>query len=419
MPNGQFQLTPDVIGSLARGTQFGQQIQQIRQQPQIQLLRQQALQGDPQALQQLAAIDPQAGQQVQAFQQNKFNLATAEEKQKITSVARAALQVQALPTPEAKIEFLESRREELALANIPTQETDEALNLYKAGQVDQANQLVDQMVNIGQAVGVLERPPAPQIKKIGDRFVTVTPEGVTEIPGQEGIEIPTELSEVQSSKILEGGAVQIVRKDGTVEVKAPDEVQADIVRRAEERGVDLQQRRAQGRGLGKEAAKVAGEVFKRVGTLRANNRTLRKVVQEVAAGAETGPLAARLPSMREASIKLDRLRSELGLDVVGSVTFGALSEGELNLALSTALPTTLEGPALSKWASDKIEAQEKLIGYLEDQAIFLSDKGNTPADWLKLQREQAEQAETSPEITTTAPAGAPQTIRFDRQGNRL
>lgn len=206
------------------------------------------------------------------------------------------------------------------------------------------------------------------------------------------------ISEVQSSKILPGGVVQIVRKDGTIETKAPDEVAKDVVERAEDRGVNLQQRRAQGRGLGKDAAKVAAEATKQVGSLRSNNATLKQVINEVRGGAETGPLSAKLPSFRAESVRLETLRNKLGLDVVGAVTFGALSEGELNLALGTALPTKLDGPELVKWAEDKISAQEKMAKYLEDQAIFLSKSGSTPAMWLEQQRERAEAA---PESGTT------------------
>lgn len=205
-------------------------------------------------------------------------------------------------------------------------------------------------------------------------------------------------SEVQSSKILPGGVVQIVRKDGTIETKAPDEVAKDIVERAEERGVKLQQKRAQGRGLGKDAAKVAAAATKQVGNLRSNNATLKQVIDEVRGGAETGPLSDKLPSFRAESVRLETLRNKLGLDVVGAVTFGALSEGELNLALGTALPTRLDGPELIEWADAKIVAQEKMATYLEDQAIFLSKTGNTPADWLERQREKQE---TAPESGTT------------------
>jgi len=206
------------------------------------------------------------------------------------------------------------------------------------------------------------------------------------------------LSEVQSAKILEDGTVQFVRKDGTVEIKPPNEVDRDIVARAKGFGVDLQQRRSQARGLGKDAAKASSDAVTSLQSMRSNNATLKQVIDEVRGGAETGPLADKLPSFRAATIRLNQLKNKLGLDVVGAVTFGALSEGELKLALSTALPTTLQGPELIKWAEDKIAAQEKLATYLEDQAIFLGQSGNTRADWIT---EQRSRAKTQPESPTT------------------
>ena len=61
------------------------------------------------------------------------------------------------------------------------------------------------------------------------------------------------LSEVQSSKILPGGLVQIVRKDGTVETIPPEEANAQLIRAAELRGAELQGLRAGERGAAKQA----------------------------------------------------------------------------------------------------------------------------------------------------------------------
>lgn len=56
----------------------------------------------------------------------------------------------------------------------------------------------------------------------------------------------------------------------------------------------------------------------------------------------------------------NQIRNTLGLNVIGSVTFGALSEGELNLALSTALPGIRDKAKLREWVADKREASRKL-----------------------------------------------------------
>ncbi len=77
------------------------------------------------------------------------------------------------------------------------------------------------------------------------------------------------------------------------------------------------------------------------------------------------------------------LLHQLGLDVIGSVTFGALSEGELNLALNTALPTNLEPTELRKYLVNKKNAQEKVIKNLTTAATYLNVKGNSLSGWLE------------------------------------
>jgi len=195
-----------------------------------------------------------------------------------------------------------------------------------------------------------------------------------------------DLDTVKSSKINEDGSATIVTKGGKLKTISPDELGAQIIANANAVGIDVQGKRSQARELGKDAAKGSSEAIQQASMLRGNNAILRQVIDEVRGGAETGPLAAKLPSFRAESVRLDQLRNKLGLDVVGSVTFGALSEGELQLAMSTALPTKLNGPELIQWADDKIFAQEKLAAYLEDQAIFLGKSGNKQADWLEMQK---------------------------------
>ena len=76
----------------------------------------------------------------------------------------------------------------------------------------------------------------------------------------------------------------------------------------------------------------------------------------------------------------------MGLNVVSNTTFGALSEGELALALSTALPINLDPIPLRKWIVEKKNAQIKLKDYLTNAAIFMGTPGNTRAGWMDSQR---------------------------------
>jgi hypothetical protein len=223
---------------------------------------------------------------------------------------------------------------------------------------------------------------------------------------------------VQSSKILEDGTIimalsnndTIVRSPEGKELKGPEAAAA--VKEAQTYSTEIfGQRQAAGAGgrLGQEAqfrpgiagavkgAEVAQDIvrdtFKQAGLVRSNIDNLQRALNLVEKeGATTGVIAERFPDWKESTIALRNMQNQLGLDIVGSVTFGALSEGELRLALSTALPTNLEPPALSKWIKDKISAQEKLLTYLTEQARFLSRPGRNAGDWLdEVERKGREQ----------------------------
>ncbi len=195
-------------------------------------------------------------------------------------------------------------------------------------------------------------------------------------------------AKVQSAKQLPGGLVQLVMSTGEVKTVPPNEADELLIKEAEKRGVDLQGQRSQSRTGGKGAANIGLKAFDQIGKIRGNIARLRQVVSEVKAGAETGPISDLFPSFKAETVRLNNLQRQLGLDVIGAVTFGALSQGELDLALQVALPTNLDGPELVQWANDKIAAQEKLAGYMEKQADFLLEPGNTVPDWIRLQRSQ-------------------------------
>jgi hypothetical protein len=194
---------------------------------------------------------------------------------------------------------------------------------------------------------------------------------------------------VQSSKTTPDGTVILVMKNGTTKVISPQgeelkgQARADAIRNSEDFGADVQERRAQGRGIGELSAKQVGQAFAEVGKIKKNLGNIDDAIAAIDAGANTGVIASKLPNITAASIQLANVRQQLGLDVIGSVTFGALSEGELNLALDTALPTGLAPKDLRAYLVNKKTAQTKLVGYLTEQATYLSKRGNTLAGWLE------------------------------------
>lgn len=127
--------------------------------------------------------------------------------------------------------------------------------------------------------------------------------------------------------------------------------------------------------------------YTKIEALNKNLINLDNAIDAVRAGAGTGAIAKRFPSIRGTSVLLDQVQGNLALDVIGSVTFGALSKGELDLAKDIAIPTGLEGPELIKWLQDKKSAQGKLIKYFQEQIDFL-DKGGSVAGFLRSKKRQ-------------------------------
>jgi hypothetical protein len=137
-----------------------------------------------------------------------------------------------------------------------------------------------------------------------------------------------------------------------------------------------------------QAIEVSGKAFTSLRSVSVNIANIDEAISALDAGANTGPFAKYAPSIKAASVELDNLQRRMGLDVIGSVTFGALSKGELDLALDVALPTGLRPLELREWLVRKRSAQSKLSKYLGEAAVFLGRPGNNVAKWVEMQEER-------------------------------
>lgn len=213
------------------------------------------------------------------------------------------------------------------------------------------------------------------------------------------------------------------KSTGDVELKSVA-VPGNVVSRLGETGVEQSLRKASEAGMvemqkrlvqletaagisgagaaGAAAIRRSEKAFGQIAKIKTSIGNIDKAIELIDAGAKTGPIQSRLPSIRSASVQLDNVQKAMGLDVIGTTTFGALSKGELDLALSKALPTDLKEGALREWLVEKKAAQEKLSGYLENAAFFLGTPGNTVADWIAEQRKVAG-APAKPSPSAAAP----------------
>ena len=195
-------------------------------------------------------------------------------------------------------------------------------------------------------------------------------------------------AEVKSSKILDGGVVVSILTDNTVTVRngagklLPEGTEREnAIRIAEERGIEIQGDRAQQRAFGGLSSEIVATSYKDMLKVRNNISTLEDAKRALESGAQTGFFAQFLPNISRSAAELANVRGRLGLDVVGSVTFGALSQGELDLALDIGLPKSMDEDYLKGWVQERIDAKKKLLINLQEAASFLS-RGNSIGDWM-------------------------------------
>jgi len=155
-----------------------------------------------------------------------------------------------------------------------------------------------------------------------------------------------------------------------------------------------------------ERSKSITESYATIQKLDANMRNIDRAIAELHAGAKTGFIERFIPSVRASSVIFDQIQKVLGLDIVGSTTFGALSKGELDLALAVAIPTALEPPELIQWFEDRKAAQGKLRAYVEEQMEFMdTHEGATAATWMRHKNREMKANEAAAAEATTGLQG--------------
>lgn len=298
----------------------------------------------------------------------------------------------------------------------------DAAGLFKAGSAiktgrpDLAAQMLEEYAvaaeNGGQKIdadmarataALIKSNPDAGLANIGLLLHSLDPEGAKALFG--------EGKSVQSNVTLDDGTTITTFDDGTKQVAdaagrvIEGQAAIDAVRSANEYGAEVRRENAAGAATGrletaidlggqakaaeeagKQAVAKSGDAFDTLGKVNQNIRTIDEAIAAIDAGANAGAVARYFPNVSSASASLENAMNRLGLDVISSVTFGALSEGEMRLAMETAVPRNLDEASLRKWLEEKRVAQEKASEALYNAAIYLGTPGNTLAGWLKEQK---------------------------------
>lgn len=111
--------------------------------------------------------------------------------------------------------------------------------------------------------------------------------------------------------------------------------------------------------------------------------------QAIAEGKSLGRgwFEGKFPKMNKYPVLMQQAAYDLGLGVVQATTFGALSKGELDTAMKTALPEFADDRDTVEWLKKRKAAEEKIQRELNRAAIYLGKPGNTVAMWRKLQQD--------------------------------
>lgn len=137
--------------------------------------------------------------------------------------------------------------------------------------------------------------------------------------------------------------------------------------------IATRQRVAELEGKDFQAAMTAGqEAFVAAERATGTIDTLRRALLALQDGGESGFVRQYLPTFNAATAALRQSATEMGIDLIQSATFGALSESELNLALSSTIDLSLPPAELRKLLEQKIELQQLLRNELMSKARQLS-----------------------------------------------
>jgi len=286
-----------------------------------------------------------------------------------------------------------------------------ALNFVKQGRPDLASQLISNRIQAGSQIAGADLSQSQTLLDALQSQSAQTPEGLAAIQRElqddvsiftaEGLlatqEKPAEqrafeakLSGLDEEQKKEATLISLglsPRAVGSAIQTIADQDIAELIGDAE---ATIGQRKKFGEMTGASRSKTIDKGFERIAGITKNITNIDRAISALDAGAGTGPAERFFPTIKAATTELNQIRGELALDVVGAVTFGALSKGELDLASDTALPIGLNEPELRDFLVRKKAAQQKLRDYYGEQIQFL-DQGGTIAGFLRQKSRDAEQ----------------------------
>jgi hypothetical protein len=201
---------------------------------------------------------------------------------------------------------------------------------------------------------------------------------------------------VQRSVPLGGGYVQIIRNDGSTEIRGPDNAKVapdsvpELLEKIHQQQLEWRRAEAQAEQIEGVRGESLRKAMEQVPLLAEGQVLMGEALYDLEQGASTGYVQNRLPAMNGHTANLRRLVQNMGLNVVGMTTFGALSKGELDLSLDSSLNLDMDEDVLREQLKDRMVAQAVLLEQAKDLSAMLAG-GMPMSEAVALINEQADQ----------------------------
>ena len=357
------QRAPDILGSFEQGQEVARGREERSRARQIQELSGQAYKGDADSFDKLQNMAPDVALELQ----NALGAKDKDALNRLYTDAKTALSIYEDYGVDGVISFGENRMQGLQSMFADTKDTERVLNMFRNGNVEEG------VANLRATVSAF------------DQANSMGPTGAMR-------ERQALLNDLNSTN-------EDVRKSAEVALKltaAP--VGSANITQATTDGLSEQVGKSQAiiKGAAKfgeltavSRAKAIDKGFESIEIINKGLGNIDRAIQAVKDGASTGKITSKFPSIARATVELEQIADSMALDVIGSVTLGAISEAELDLARQVALPQGLKGKDLINHLTARKAAQAKLRGYLEEQINFL-DQGGTVPQFLRMKKAQQE-----------------------------
>jgi hypothetical protein len=273
-------------------------------------------------------------------------------------------------------------------------ETVNALKLANTGDFDSIRTRAKNLVEIGVRQGDIE-PLGGQQSLEGKSFESL----IANFSEEDKIKARRVKARIDPGAM--GSAIQTIASKG-------------IASNIGEASAVIKEREKFGELTGASRSKAIDKGVEKIQKIDVGIQNIDKAIKLLQDGAGVGAIERWIPSIKASTTALNNLQSTMALDVIGAVTFGALSQGELDLAKNVALNTKLDTPELIADLQARKAAQEKLRAYFDEQIQFL-DQGGSVAGFLRSKQRQNEAPQPTEETANPVDAGQ---IMVDGSGNR-